>query len=284
MNTFFIIKEGIISLKRARLSSVISIISIALALTLIGIFLIVGNNLKDVFNKFYKNIELEVFLDPALSKDQETKIQQALQDDPRVEKIQYISREQALKEFQELFKENLQNVLNENPLPPLFRVSVKASYTTPENVDKIAEKFKSITGVKEIIYQKELIQFLHKYFKLAVLLAGTLAVILLIIITILIYNTIRLTIHARKDIIQIMRLVGATNIFIKSPFIIEGIVQGIIGGGIAALIIWMLLRLVQNILFPQISVPVYLPLMTALLGFFFGLFGSYLSVNKYLKN
>lgn len=283
MNFFFLLKEGIVSLKRARLSAVISIVSISLSLTLIGIFVIAGQNVKDMFYRFYKQVELEAFIDPSLPEKEIAVVQGKIREYQEVEDVRFISSRQALAEFQNSFGEDLSSVLNENPLPPSFRIVINPAYSNPQSVEKLSVAIGKLPGIQEVIYQKQVIQFIHKYFSLAVLVAAFLAVVLLIVITILIFNTIRLTIHARMDIIQIMRLVGATNRFIKSPFIIEGAIQGIIGGLISTGIIWIFAKGIQNIVFPGLLIPPYFFLFIIGLGIVFGFMGSYLSVNKYLK-
>ena len=106
--------------------------------------------------------------------------------------------------------------------------------------------------------------------------------VLLVIITVLVFNTIRLTIHARRTIIQIMKLVGATNYFIKGPFILEGILQGFIGGGISAALLWALSEIIKNMIFPELAVTTYLFPILVVFGILLGFIGSSISVNKYL--
>jgi cell division transport system permease protein len=159
---------------------------------------------------------------------------------------------------------------------------LKPEYSDPRAVSDIALTLSGLDGVQEVVYPKEIIQFFHKYFELAVILSIIFAGVLLIIITVLVFNTIRLTIHARRTIIQIMKLVGATNYFIKGPFIWEGILQGLIGGGVSALLLWGLIRLIQNMIFPELTMVTYLYPAMIVLGIILGFVGSSISVNKYL--
>lgn len=278
----FFIKEGFIGLKRARLSAVISVVSLCLALTLIGIFGLTALNLKDVIYRFYKQIEIEVFLDPTISGQQVSGLQKKIEEFPQIKTVTYISREQALQEFQEIFGEDIQKVLKENPLPPSFRIILKPEFSTPENVEAVSGDISKLKGVQDIIYQKEIIKFLHKYLTLGITLATFVTFSLLIVITILVINTIRLTIYARRTIIQIMKLVGATNYFIKGPFIFEGIFQGALGGLFSSGLIWIIGQGVRQIIFPELVIQNYVYLFLIIGGIFLGLAGSYLSINKYL--
>lgn len=283
MNIVFFLKEGMISLKRARVSALISIISICLALTLIGFFILFGQNLKDIFIRFYKEIEIEIFLDPSISKEKISTIKSDLAKYAEIKGIRFVSSKEALEEFQKIFGEEINSILEENPLPQSFRITLKPDYSNPDFVEKFALDVKKMTGIQEVIYQKEIIKFVHKYFNLSIAIISFLAILLFTVITILIYNTIRLTIHARRNIIQIMKLVGATNFFIKIPFIVEGIIQGLLGSGLSVALIWFASSAIRSMIFPGLSISAYLFPFIVGVGFFFGLVGSYMSVNKYLK-
>jgi len=282
MRVFFFLKEGIVGLKRARLSAIIAITSLCVALTLIGIFSVAALNLKDSLFQFYREIEIEAFLDPDLSPNQINQLQQQIQAFPEISRVSYISREQALQEFQKVFGENLQAVLKENPLPASFRIVLDPDYSQPQFVEKVASRLNQVNGIQDVLYQKELIQFLHKYLKLGISIGGIIAISLLIIITVLVFNTIRLTIHARRNIIQIMKLVGATNQFIKGPFIYEGILQGLIGGLLSVILLWTIHYAVKYFMFAELVMENYIYGGLVVLGILLGLIGSYLSVNKYL--
>ena len=282
MRVFFFLKEGIVGLKRARLSAIIAITSLCVALTLIGIFSVAALNLKDTLFQFYREIEIEAFLDPVLSPDQIHQLQQRIQAFPEISRVSYVSREQALQEFQKVFGENLRAVLKENPLPASFRIVLNSDYSQPKFVEKVASRLNQLNGIQDVLYQKELIQFLHKYLKLGISIGGIIAISLLIIITVLVFNTIRLTIHARRNIIQIMKLVGATNPFIKGPFIYEGILQGLIGGLLSVILLWTIHYAVKYFMFAELVMENYIFGGLVVLGILLGLIGSYLSVNKYL--
>jgi cell division transport system permease protein len=283
MRIFFFLKEGIVGLKRARLSALIAITSLCVALTLIGIFSVAAINLKDTLFQFYREIEIETFLDPDLTPNQLDKLQQQIRAFPEISRVIFVSREQALQDFQKVFGENLQAVLKENPLPASFRIVLGASYSQPYYVEKVADRLNQMAGIQEVLYQKEIIQFLHKYLKLGISIGGIIAIFLLVIITVLVFNTIRLTIHARRNIIQIMKLVGATNQFIKGPFIYEGILQGLIGGILSVILLWIIYYTVKFFAFVEIAMENYMFVGLVALGILLGLIGSYLSVNKYLE-
>jgi len=242
-----------------------------------------GQNLKDIFFRFYKQIEIEAFLEPTLDNKSLNSLKTKIQGMDQVEEVIYVSREDALKEFQQTFGQDLQQLLNENPLPASLRIKIKSDFSNPLIIDNLVSQIKALKGIQDVIYQKEIVRFLHKYFKIGVLVITSFALILLAVIIILIFNTIRLTIHARSAIIQIMRLVGATNLFIKTPFIIEGILQGLAGGILGGSIVILIGHLIRDIILPETAIPSILFYAILATGVFLGFIGSTISVNKYLK-
>lgn len=283
MNSFFIIKEGLLGFKRARLAVTISVISIALSLLLMGIFGVTLQNIADIFQRSFKRVQLEVFIDPSLAISQVKRLEQRIQQNSAVDSVSFISPEQALKKFEQDFGEELVTVLDENPLPPSIRVVLNPRQSDLNKVEAIVQEIKSINGVDDVVYQTDIIRLVNEYFLIGVIISIAFGFVIFIISTLLIFNTIRLTIYSRKTIIEIMRLVGATHFFIKGPFIMEGIFQGIIGALIACGLLWLsnysIKGVFENIL--SVPLPYYIGLVS--LGAFLGLLGSWFSVNKYLR-
>ncbi len=283
MRLFFIVKEGFQGFRRAPLATSISVIAIAISLFLVGLFSLSVYNLSDIFQRFYQTVHLEVFIDPSLSVEQRTALRSQIQRIPAVERVEYISPDQALQEFEKQFGEELVTVLQQNPLPPSFRVVLKKKFRELATLETIVDQIHSFQEVDEVIFQRELIRFFQKYFKLAFAIALFLGAIILFISVLLVFNTIRLTIHGRRNLIEIMRLVGATNGFVKGPFLVEGMIQGLLGGAIACSLLWLIVDLARSFITESVLLPTNF--YFALLGFggMLGLLGSWLSVNKYLK-
>ncbi|NOX38420.1 MAG: ABC transporter permease [Calditrichaeota bacterium] len=283
MRLFFIFKEGLQGFKRAPLATTISVMAIAISLFLVGLFGLSVYNLTDIFQRFYQTVHLEVFIDPSLSVEQRTALRSRIQRIPAVERVEYVSPDQALREFEKEFGEELVTVLQQNPLPPSFRVVLKKEFRELATVETIVDQILALPEVDEVVFQRELIRFFQKYFKLAFATALVLGAIILFISVLLVFNTIRLTIHGRRNLIEIMRLVGATNFFVKGPFLVEGMIQGLIGGAIACGLLWLIIDLARIFITDNVLLPAYF--YSALLGFgiLLGFLGSWLSVNKYLK-
>lgn len=283
MKFFFLIKEGFLGFRRARLATTIGIITISLSLGLMGLFGLLVHNLSGTFLRIYNQIHLEVFFDPSLDKAEIQALQNRIQNLGEVESITYISPEMALAEFQKDFGEDLVKVLESNPLPPSFRVALKSGYARFESTEAVVGQIESFNSVDEVVFQKNIIRLLDKYFWISVIVAAALGITIFVISTLLIFNTIRLTIFSRQTVIDIMKLVGATHAFIKAPFIIEGILQGLIGSLLAVGLLWLMADVIRTLFMPGLFIPLLFLAIIVLLGMFLGLIGSYISVGKYLK-
>jgi cell division transport system permease protein len=208
-----------------------------------------------------------------------------------VEKVEFTSKTEAWNKFKGDFggKFALDEVIRENPLPHTFAVRIR----TPDQLPEIARTISEMPEIEEVRYSGQLIKQMQSLIG-AVRLGGLALVILLSLATLLIVvNTIRLTVLARETDLYIMKLVGATNSFVKWPFIIEGLIIGLLGGGAAFLILKFsydssAIRLTQALPFlPLISDQFLLGVIyaaTVIGGMCLGILGAYISVSRALKN
>ena len=214
---FFVI-EALTSFRRSSVMSMVTVGIVAVSLVIFGFFLLLivntGNIIKDVSAK----MDISVYVQRNLSVEEASAFEAKLSTVPGVTKVAYISKDDAWKSFRDKYESrfSLDEVLNENPLPNTFNLQVKSS----ELVEKVAEAVSKLEGVDDVRYSGTYLQS-TKMLVDAVRIGGFFLVLLLTLATLLIVvNTIRLTVLARETEISIMRLVGATNSFIRGPFII----------------------------------------------------------------
>ncbi len=282
MSFFFSMSESIRSMTKARMATMISITSIALTLILIGAFILASINLHRWITVVRAKIEMEVFLETGIAQPKIDRIKKYISNSGGVKAITFISSEQAAKRFEEEFGENVYEILAFNPFPPSFIITLEETHQTPQKIEKIKTDLEALPEVDEVIYQKPLIDLIDHYLNLLYLVLLVICIVVVVIAVILINNTIRLTIYARRDIIQIMRLIGATEGFIRRPFIFEGIFQGLLGSIIAALILYYLSRIVQIFFYPEIVYTYHSFLGLIIFGVLIGLFSAFFSVGKYI--
>ncbi len=284
MSIFFSFSEGIKSMTKARLATMLSISSITLTIILIGIFTVFSINLNNWINQVRQKIEMEVFLDINIKSSQIKNIEQRLTAEEGIDSVNYISKKAAAIRFRREFGEDVLSLLEFNPFPASFTIYLADAYRSTAGAKKIKQKLGQYQYIDEVVYQEPLLLTIDRYINIVYVTLIIAAIIIIAIAIILINNTIRLTIYARRDIIQIMRLVGATEGFVRRPFLIEGMLQGVIGSLIASFIIFYMIKIIKIFFLPHI---LFEPLIMAgliVFGFFIGLISSYISVGKYMRN
>jgi cell division transport system permease protein len=178
-------------------------------------------------------------------------------------------------------------VLEFNPLPPSFKVFTKPDYRTSDRVEKISQELAAIKGVDTIIYRKELLELIDKRTKTVNNVTLGLGLLISISAILLVSNTIRLAIYAKRKLIRTMELVGATSMFIRLPFLLEGVIQGIVGGLLASVLLYGVLQYAARLLASDFSAyilmppPFYFVVMGA--GLALGLVGAIISIVRFMR-
>jgi len=238
MSVGYLIKEGLAGLSRARLAAFTSIFSLFLAVLLIGVLARIGFNAYEVSQLLREQVEVEVFLDN-IDSQSTNELRRSIESTQFVEELNYISRDSASKVFQQEFGMGGEALADLNFLPASFRLRMSDEASVAQ-VDSVAQSFGNLNGVDEVRFNLALLQLLETRTDQLAMGGAALGAFILLIAMILVFNTIRLTIYAKRDLIRAMKLVGATNGFIRRPFLVEGIVQGLIAGSAAAGLIYLL--------------------------------------------
>ena len=274
LNLYYSFREGIEGLRRARTATFITVSTLAVTLTLLGIFLTLTFNIRRIVELFRERMAFEVFVDNSLDMEEIRKLEREIVRKQGVEQTVFISREEALERFREELGEDPLALLGENPLPPSFQVTLRPEMRYPEGMESMVKELESLNGVDEVVYQGQLFQIVNRYSRIVLIVDGIFFLIVFVSTIFLVANTLRLTILAQKNLIQIMELVGATKGFIRRPYLIQGILQGGIGGIIGSLVVWGVGVLAAIRFSHLLEIPWYLILSPFFLGLLFGFFGS----------
>lgn len=292
-----VIRQGVQSLGemwRTPLSSIMTICVLGLSLTLPATLYLVVKNVQQLKAGFQDAAEISLFVKEGISEQQTQSLIKRLALYPEIEKVDFISKSSALEEFKELsdFGKAL-DYLEENPLPDVVLVTPTARHRNAELASALLDKLKS---EREVETGKLDIAWLERLNAIVSLLREsviTIGLLLLTSVTLIIGNTIRLSIMDKKSEIQVMKLVGATNSFIHTPFLWTGIWYGVIGGLVAfislTLMMWWLEVAVQQVAGAYQTTFALSGLNMAELGLLLsvaiglGFLGSFLSVNRYIK-
>ena len=278
----FSFKEGIKGFKRAKLSSFVSIFAIFISLGALGIFTLLTLKFQEILNEIEKKVELEAVIDERLVENEIKILSSKIKNIKEVENVDFISKEKAAKRFQESFGEDISELYGDNPLPISFIIKVKEEFLNKESMDGIVSKIENLNGITETIFKRELFLIIERYrniFLIANLVGGILIALASIFI---ISNTIKITIYAKSKTIKIMKLIGATDSFIKRPFLFEGLAQGVIGGILSSIFIYALIKSLAFFLEISFAIDTKLYLAIILSGAILGFLGYLWSVKKFL--
>jgi cell division transport system permease protein len=282
-----VLKEGFSGFKRAKLSMFAAVFTICVSLLLLSFFAILFLNANSVVNSLREKVEMEAFLNDQLSNDQITEVKGLVEMLDGVREVHYVSKEEAAKIFLQEFGEDIFKILNFNPLPASLKIFLKEGYKTAKHAESIVQQIKSLKGVDDVIYRKQLLEMLDERAKLFLWITFGIGIFITLSSVILVANTIRLAIYAKRKIIQTMKLIGATRGFIRLPFLLEGFLQGLLGGLIAAGIVFVLFNYLEQWLTVSLSQFVYVqPYYYSIIvgvGCVLGLFGSMISVRRFIS-
>jgi cell division transport system permease protein len=229
MNKFFyLLAEGIKNIWRHKMTALTAIFSLFIALYIVGVLATAGNNTHKVLHYLRSKYKIEVFFDQHISNEEAVGLIHKIKKIEGVRTATIIEKEDAVRIFKDQFGENIVELLGYNPLPVSAVVNVNRSRRDPLRVEPIIKEIRSISNVDEVRYQGNLINKIERNYKRVIDRLPYLSGIVVLIAVLVIYNTIKLSVYSRREVIETLQLIGASKMFIKLPFIIEGILVGVI--------------------------------------------------------
>lgn len=295
---FYNIKQGFKNIWRNKMFSMASIATMAACIFLLGLFYSIGSNFRGMVKDAEASVSVTVFFNDGLSQDQINAIGEKIKARPEVEKMEFVSADEAWSEYQkEFFKGNpeaAETFKNDNPMANSanYQVYLK-DVSQQETFVKYVQK---LDGVRKVNQSKAAARTLTDFNRLLTLISIAVIAILIAVAAFLISNTITVGVSVRKDEIAIMKLIGAKDSFVRAPFVVEGIVIGLVGSLIPLVILWFLY---QNILIyiknrftflsnlvnfvPEKEIFHFLIPIALLLGVGIGYIGSRVTLKRHLK-
>ncbi|MBI5587760.1 MAG: ABC transporter permease [Deltaproteobacteria bacterium] len=289
-NLLYIFTDALRSLRENMVTTALTAVTLGVSLSIFSIFLFVFINLNAAINSWGDRTQIVAYIkDGSEAPD---RIRQAVLGIPGVKSVEFVSKEKALKELKDELKghEAILAGVDANPLPASVEIKVGDLYKNPGAVTAVVDRLRRMDWVEDVQFNRQWIEKVSALLGFVELAAVFMGVFLAAATVFIISNTIRLAVYARKEEIEIMRLVGASNRFIKIPFFIEGVVQGLIGGLVALLIIGAGRYLVAAKIPPYFSfvveAPLPVPVIIVILivsGVTMGVAGSLISMAKFLR-
>lgn len=287
MNPSYYITEFLRYLKTAKSAVISSIIVIALAVLLLGIYLTISINSVKLLKLIRDRVEMDAYLIDSVPNAEISRLVNNIKTIGGVKNVSYISKEEAAKLFAEDFGQDILEVFDYNPLPASLKISLYDEYKTTERIEKIKAELQKNSEINDIIYAQKNLEIIERNSQSLVFLNLSLLVIITFSSIFLIGNTIRLMIVAKKDTIEIMKLIGAAKETIRIPFVMEGFFQGLIGSLLAVLLLQLFLgyfyTAYSNNDFNFSIIDTKFLILLVVFGTLLGTFGSVISIRRFLR-
>jgi cell division transport system permease protein len=285
----FFVREAFKNLRLNLLMSVTAITTTAICILILGTAIIINAHVEGVVRKVEQDVEITAFFSGDATEEEIEEVRSSVEGYPEVKESTYVSKEEALRRFEEMMADQPDIVegLGSDVLPASIEIQLKSS----RDSEAVAEKLRN-EGLTELSYPQQTVENINQFTNYVVWGLRGATVLFFVASVLLIFNTIRLSIFARRKEIEIMKLVGATDDFVRTPFVFEGLAQGLIGAGFAALlVVWanaLFVDWAHDVLpFIPISSSAVNTLAVLLVlisvGVIIGIVGSYLSVRRFLK-
>ena len=259
-----------------------------MVLFLLGILGLLVLNAQKISEYVKENIGFSIILKEGVKEVEIIRLQKMLDTKQYVKSTQYVTKEEAARELKQELGEDFVDFLGYNPLLASIDVHLHAEYANPEGIDDIKQDLQQYDEIKEVYYQKSLVDLINQNIQKIGLIILIFSGFLFLIALTLIHNTIRLSIYSKRFIINTMQLVGATKGFIRRPFIFRGILHGIYGSLIAMGLLFGVIYLLQDefsniISLQDVEIVSMLFAGVFLMGILISWISTYIAVNKYLK-
>jgi cell division transport system permease protein len=284
-NLGYYIREGFSGLRRGGGGSAGAVLTVVLALLVIGVVLLVVHNLQLAVADAREEVRVEVYLSDEVGPQQLSPTEERIKAVPGVGPVEYISPAAALDELRRMLGEDayLLSEIEENPLPASFRVTLEEGWQTDDKLAEAAGRLEAIPGVMRVSYGREWVESLTEIVRLAGLIGVAIGGVLVLAALLVVGNAVSLSVYHRREEIAILKIVGAPSGFIRRPFVFEGFLVGLLGGGLGVGILYLLYTLAGPLLEAQGFLPWQWSAGLVGLGALVGIVGSFFAAAKHIR-
>lgn len=278
------VREALLSFRRAPVLSILAVTTIGFALFVVGLFALVALNLRDTLTEIAERVEIVLYMTRGTPVEVATVAIGDIQAFPEVESVTYVTEDQALEQAREELAEfrGVFSDLTTNPLPASLEIRLKPGYRDSEHVTAVAERLEGFRFAEDVRFGGDWVEKLDSLRRIAGIVGLFIGIAFAAAAVIIIGTTIRMTVLARGREIQIMRLVGATDGFIRRPFLLDGAIKGVLGGALAILLNYGAYLAVNENLFNAVFFTAGQATLFVALGTLLGLGASAMSVSRHL--
>ena len=278
-----VIRDAYVAFRRSPLLSALSITTIAFSLFAFGLFGLVALNIRHALNQLEDRVEIRAFVRDSIPQDVLDSASADIASFPEVLSARVVTQAQALERAQRELGD-FRDVFEGAVLPASIDVRLKPGFRDPATVKRVAARVQAFTFVDDIRYGEEWIEKLYTLRNIAGIAGIVLGIAFAAVSVIIIGATIRMAVLARAKEISIMRLVGATDAYIRRPFLLEGFAKGVLGGLLALLLTWLARLLIDRYIIETVFFDERITALGLLFGALIGVIGSSVSVGRHLRN
>ena len=281
----FLLKESFRGILRTKVSSFIASLTITISLVSISVLLFVYNNIYSFQNSIRNNYQIEIFFDDINPEYAMNIFHSQLMYINGIKEGKFVDKKAAREKFYTYFNEDINLIFGANPLPASATLTLDSDFQNNDAIHHIVDSIEKIDGVESIYYKEELIAKLDTLINNSMILFIILSLIIFFTSIVIISNTIHLTIYARKETIDTLELLGASKIFVRIPYLIEGVLYGVLGSIFSVIILSFingLIPLLGAILHHDLIYFDNIVSINFVFGILMGYIGSYSSINKYI--
>ena len=275
-------REALTASRRAPLLSALGVVTIAFSLFAFGLFGLVAINIRKALDQVEERVEVRAFVSDSTDIESVAAAMKDIGEFPEVERVDYVSQEKALERARKEMGE-FADVFEAGVLPASIEVHLRPGMRSPAIVKSVADRMKTYQFIDDVRYGEEWVDKLYRLRTIATVAGIALGVAFAAVAVIIIGATIRMTVLARAKEISIMRLVGATDMFIRLPFLIDGLVKGVLGGLLALVFVWVANRVVNEYFIETIFFDRQMIFFGVVGGAMMGVLGSLVSVGRHLR-
>jgi cell division transport system permease protein len=276
------VREALTASRRAPLLSILGVVTIAFSLFAFGLFGLVAINIRKALEQVEERVEVRAFIGDSTDIESVAAAMKDIGEFPEVARVEYVSKEQALERARKEMGE-FADVFEAGVLPASIEVYLKSGMRDPTTVKSVADRIRTYHFVDDVRYGEEWVAKLYRLRNIATVAGLALGIAFAAVAIIIIGATIRMTVLARAKEISIMRLVGATDMFIRLPFLIDGLVKGVLGGLLALVFVWVANRVVNEYFIQTIFFSREMIFLGVVGGAIMGVLGSLFSVGRHLR-
>ena len=275
-------REALTASRRAPLLSALGVVTIAFSLFAFGLFGLVAINIRKALDQVEERVEVRAFVSDSADIESVAAAMKDIGEFPEVARVDYVSQEKALERARKEMGE-FADVFEAGVLPASIEVHLRPGMRNPATVKAVAERMKTYQFIDDVRYGEEWVDKLYRLRTIATVAGIALGVAFAAVAVIIVGATIRMTVLARAKEISIMRLVGATDMFIRLPFLIDGLVKGVLGGLLALVFVWVANRVVNEYFIETIFFDRQMIFFGVVGGAMMGVLGSLVSVGRHLR-